>query len=109
MAKGKRLPGNGKLSGEDYRASHRAYSAASADRKKRAGLMRLSVWVPSWAEEILKQFAKRLCEGRAPDDIGRAQAGDGKIGGGGSIQPQPRKRRKTLPCDDRQLNLFGST
>lgn len=91
----------------DYRASNRIRSAASAGRKKAAGMSRVSVWVPSWAEEILKRFAKRLCEGRAPDDIGRAQAGDGKIGMGGSIQPQPRKRRKAIRCDARQLDLFG--
>jgi hypothetical protein len=91
----------------DYRASNRIRSAASADRKREAGLIRLSVWVPSWAEEILKRFAKRLCEGHVPDDIGRAQAGDGRISGGGSIPPQPRRKRKAMPCDDRQLDLFG--
>ena len=107
MAKDRRLPGIGRKSGEDYRSSRRAYSAASAERKKATGMSRVSVWVPSWAAEVLKQFAKRLCEGRAPDDIGRAQAGDGKIGMGGSIQPQPRKRRKAIRCDARQLDLFG--
>jgi hypothetical protein len=55
----------------------------------------------------LKGFAKRLCEGRVPDDIGRAQAGHGKIVGSGSIESQPRKRRKAVPCDARQLDLFG--
>jgi hypothetical protein len=107
MAKDKRLPRIGRKSGEDYRASRRAYSAASARRKKAAGMSRVSVWVPSWAEEILKRFAKGLCEGHVPDDIGRAQAGDGRIGGGGSIPPQPRRKRKAMPCDPRQLDLFG--
>lgn len=94
-------------SAASYRAKHRIHSAASADRKKAAGMCRVSVWVPSWAEEVLKQFAKRLCEGRAPNDTGQAQAGDGPIGGGGSIQPQPRRKRKADPCDARQLDLFG--
>lgn len=91
----------------DFRASHRIHSATSAERKKAAGMCRVSVWVPSWAEEILKQFAKRLCEGRVPDDIGPAQAGHGKMGGGGSIPPRPRRKRKAMRCDDRQLDLFG--
>ena len=99
-------PKRGK-SASDFRASHRIHSAASAERNKAAGMCRVSVWVPSWAEEILKRFAKRLCEGRAPDDTGHAQAGDGPIGRGGSIQPQPRRKRKTMPCDARQLDLFG--
>lgn len=99
--------GKTKQSLATYKAKHRAFSAASAERKKATGMSRVSVWVPSWAEEIVKRFAKRLREGRPPDDIGRAQAGDGKIGTGGSIQPQPRKRRKAIRCDARQLDLFG--
>ena len=99
--------GRTKQSLATHKAKHRQYSAASADRKREAGLIRLSVWVPSWAENILKQFAKRLCEGRVPDDIGLAQAGHGKIVGSGSIGPQPRKRRKVVPCDAGQLDLFG--
>lgn len=99
--------GKTKQSLATYKAKHRQYSAASAERKKAAGMCRVSVWVPSWAEDILKRFAKRLCEGRAPDDTGRAQAGDGPIGGGGCIQPQPRRKRKTMPCGARQLDLFG--
>jgi hypothetical protein len=91
----------------DYRASNRIRSAASAGRKKAAGMSRVSVWVPSWAEEILKRFAKRLCEGRAPDDIELAQAGVAKTGWGGFIPPQPRRKRKAMPCDERQLDLFG--
>lgn len=98
--------GKTKQSLATYKAKHRQYSAASADRKRVAGLIRLCVWVPTRAEDILKQIAKRLCEGRVPDDIERTQAGDGQICGGGSVQPQPRKRRKAMPCDDRQLDLF---
>jgi hypothetical protein len=112
MAKGittisKANGGKTKQSLATYKAKHRQNSAASADRKKATGLIRVSVWVPVWAADILKGFAKRLCEGRVPDDIGRAQAGHGKVVGSGSIEPQPRKRRKALPCDAKQLDLFG--
>lgn len=103
----KRKSGKSKQSSATFRTKHRVYSAASAERKKAAGMCRVSVWVPSWAEEVLKQFAKRLCEGRVPDDIGPAQAGRGKIVGSGFIGPQPRRKRKTMPCDARQLDLFG--
>ncbi|MFC3086736.1 hypothetical protein [Tabrizicola soli] len=103
----KRKSGKSKQSSASFRTKHRVYSAASAERKKAAGMCRVSVWVPSWAEDILKRFAKRLCEGSVPDDIGRAQAGHGKIGGRGSIPPRPRRKRKTMPCDARQLDLFG--
>jgi hypothetical protein len=99
--------GKTKQSLATYKAKHRQYSAASADRKKAAGMCRVSVWVPSWAENILKQFAKRLCEGRTPDDIRGAQAGEGKIGGRGSIPPRPLRKRKAMPRDDGQLDLFG--
>lgn len=99
--------GKTKQSLATYKAKHRKYSAASADRKKATGLIRVSVWVPVWAADILKRFAKRLCEGRVPDDIGRAQAGHGKIVGSGSIPPQPQRKRKAMRCDDRQLDLFG--
>ena len=90
-----------------YRASHRRHSATSADRKREAGMTRISVWVPTGAADIVKGFAKRLCEGRGPDDIGRAQAGDGKITIIGVTPTQRRKTRKNQPCDDRQLDLFG--
>lgn len=96
-----------KRSAASYRAKHRVNSAVSAERKREAGMIRLSVWVPIWAADILKSFAKSLCARRHPDDIAHPQAEDGPISGGGSIQPQPRRKRKTIPCDARQLDLFG--
>ena len=108
MAKDKKGPGIGKKSGADYRASHRANSAASADRKGEAGMIRLSVWVPIWAAGILKSFAKSLCARRHPDDIAHPQAEDGHSAGSGSIPARTRNKRKAKPRDDGQLDLFGS-
>lgn len=105
MAKDNR--NSSKRSAADHRASHRIHSAASAARKKAAGFVRLSVWVPAGAADVLKGFAMRLCEGRIPDDIGGAQAGDGKITGIGVTPTRRRKKRKNPPCDERQLDLFG--
>jgi hypothetical protein len=86
----------------EYRAAHRRHSAAAADRKREAGLIRLSVWVPSSAENSLKQFAKCLCKGHVPDDIGGTQAEDGKITVIGGTPTRRTKQR----CDERQLDLF---
>lgn len=105
MAKDNR--NSSKRSAADHRASHRIHSAASAERKKAAGFVRLSVWVPAGDADVLKRFAKRLCEGRAPDDIGGAQARDGKTSVIGVTPTRRRKTRKNQPCDDRQLDLFG--
>lgn len=105
MAKDKK--NSSKRSAADHRASHRQHSAASAERKRAAGLVRLSVWVPLERSDDLKFYAKGLCAGYIPDDIGRSPAGHGKIVGSGSIEPQLRKKRKAVPCDTRQLDLFG--
>lgn len=110
MAKNKNAPrggANSKLSGADYRVKHRRYSAASTDRKKASGLIRLSVWVPIWAEGILKRFAKSLCEGRQPEEGESIKTGERKITGSGVSPTQPRKKRKAMSRDDRQLDLFG--
>lgn len=96
-----------KQSAASYRAKHRVHSADSADRKRAAGLVRLSVWVPLERSNDLKLYAKGLCDGRVPDHIGRAQAGEGKIVGNGSIEREGRKKRKEVPCDARQLDLFS--
>lgn len=93
-------------SAADFRAAHRIHSAASADRKRQAGMTRVSVWVPAWTADILKGFAKRLCEGHVPDDIGRNQAGDGKITVICVTPTRRTKKRKNQPCDERQLDLF---
>lgn len=91
----------------EYRASHRQHSAASADRKRATGLVRLSVWVPLERSDNLKLYAKGLCAGKVPDDIGRAHPGHRQIVGSGSIEPQLRKKRKEVRCDARQLDLFS--
>ncbi|WP_071675762.1 hypothetical protein [Nioella nitratireducens] len=83
-----------------YRASHRRHSATSADRKREAGMTRISVWVPAWAADIVKGFAKRLCEGRV-------QAEGGRMTAIGVTPTRRRKTRKNQPCDDRQMDLFG--
>ena len=87
-------------SAAEYRAAHRRHSATSADRKREAGMTRISVWVPIGAADIVKGFAKRLCEGRA-------QAEDGKITIIGVTPTRRRKTRKNPPCDDRQMDFFG--
>ncbi len=94
-------------SASEYRASHRAHSAASAERKRQAGLTRVSVWVPASDAEVLKLYAKGLCKGRLPDDIGCAQAGHGKITVIDVTPTRRTKKRTSQPCDERQQDLFG--
>ena len=94
-------------SASEYRASHRAHSAASAERKRATGLVRLSVWVPLERSDDLKLYAKGLCEGRVPDDARRAQVGHGKITGIDITRTRRTKKRTSQPCDERQLELFG--
>ena len=114
MAKDKKTPSKRSVqaprrrkSAADHRAAHRRHSAASVERKREAGLTRVSVWVPAGAADILKRFAKRLCEGHAPDDIGGAQAEVGKISVIGVTPTRRTKKRTSQPCDERQLDLFG--
>lgn len=96
-------------SASEYRASHRIHSAASADRKRATGLVRLSVWVPLERSNDLKLYAKGLCEGRVPDDAGRAQAGHGKFTVIDFTPTRRTKKRASQPCDKRQLDLFDPT
>lgn len=107
MAKDKKGPGIGQKRGADYRASHRAYSAASADRKKQAGMTRVSLWVPASGAEALKRYAKSLCEGHEPETNGGDQAGAGWVTLLVILFIGSRRKRKTSRPDDRQLNLFG--
>lgn len=110
MAKDKRSSGNrknGKLSGEDYRASHRAYSAASVDRKKQAGMTRVSLWVPVSDAEALKRYAKGLCEGHEPEASSGDQAGERWLTVITVLFMAPRRKRTRARPDDRQLDLFG--
>lgn len=96
-------------SAADYRAAHRRHSAASVERKREAGLTRVSVWVPTGAADILKHFAKRLCGGHLPQEVEGIETGERKTAGGGSRQAEPRRKRKAIPCDERQQDLFGPT
>ena len=107
MAKDKKGPGIGKKRGADYRASHRANSAASADRKKATGLIRVSVWVPVWAVDLLKRFAKRLCEGHRSDETECDQTIERQITANSAVSAMSRKARKRARPDDGQLDLFG--
>lgn len=97
-----------KQSAASYRAKHRVNSAASAERKREAGMIRLSVWVPIWAADTLKSFAKSLCARRHPDDNAHPQAEDEPSTRSGSISARTRNKRKVMPRDDGQLDLFGS-
>lgn len=94
-------------SAADHRASHRIHSAASAERKKAAGLVRLCVWVPREHANALKHFARCLSDGYQPDQIRGAQAEERKIAGTDAISPQRRKKRKAPLRDEGQLELFG--
>lgn len=101
------MPGIGKKSGADYRASHRAYSAASEDRKKQTGMTRVSVWVPASGTDALRRYAKSLCEGHEPEATSGDQAGAGWLTLLVILFIGTRGKRKTPRPDDRQFDLFG--
>jgi hypothetical protein len=107
MAKDKKGPEIGQKSGADYRASHRAYSAASADRKKAMGMTRVSAWVPASRAEALKRYAKTLCEGHEPETSAGDQVGSGWVTLLVILFIASRRKRKTPQPDDRQIDLFG--
>jgi hypothetical protein len=98
---------NKKPSGSTYRAQHRRISAASAERKRQAGMTRLCLWVPDTSADALRYFAKSLCEGRQSDGCSGNQTegrhGNTKV----VISSAPRRKPKGQPADDRQLDLFG--
>ena len=94
-------------SAADHRAAHRRHSAASAERKREAGLTRVSVWVPAGAADILKGFAKRLCDGHDPAHIAGTQAAQEKSAGPDVVPSDRDKTRKASRPDERQLDLFG--
>ena len=56
--------GTRKQTGTTKRAKHRKISAASAERKRQAGMVRLSLWVPTCCAEDLRRFANSLQESR---------------------------------------------
>ncbi len=63
----KKNGGARKQSSGTKRAKHRKISAASAERKRQAGMIRLSVWVPTCCAEDLRRFANSLQERRPTD------------------------------------------
>ena len=99
--------GNKKQSGSTYRAQHRRISAASAERKREAGMTRLSVWVPNMSADALRHFAKSLCAGHLHDGTGGDQTEGRQTSTKVVISAGPRRKPKSRPSDDRQLDLFG--
>ncbi len=96
-----------KQSGSTKRAKHRKISAASAERKRQAGMIRLSLWVPHSCADDLRRFANSLQEGRPPDSFAGVCIEELKIAAHAVIPAPPRRRRKAQQFDDRQLDLFG--
>jgi hypothetical protein len=95
-------------SAADHRAAHRIHSAASAERKRAAGLLRVSVWVPCEHANTVKHVAKCLCDGQDPAHIAGALAAQGKLAGPDVVPSDRDKTRKASRPDERQLDLFGS-
>lgn len=94
-------------SASDFRASHRVHSAASAERKKAAGFVRLSVWVPYEHANTMKHVAKCLCNGHDPAHIADRLAAERKLSDPYVTPTRRTEKRKNQPCDDRQMDLFG--
>lgn len=103
----KKNGGARKQTGSTKRAKHRKISAASAERKRQAGMVRLSLWVPSVCANNLRRFADRLSEGRPVEGIEGVPIEEPRIAGHAAIPAPPRRKRRTRLGDDRQLELFG--
>jgi hypothetical protein len=103
----KKNGGARKQIGSSKRAKHRKISAASAERKREAGMIRLSLWVPTVCADDLRRFANSLQESRPTDRSSDVLVEEPKIAARAVIPAPPRRKRKTQPCDDRQLDLFG--
>ena len=102
-------------------AAHRAYCATSEDRKRVAGLERLSIWVPSNLRDHFKTLAADACEShlRCPSPQAKPPAFPGIIPGStkdvgtgpistavvATTAPKP-PRNKKAQQDPRQLSLF---
>ena len=96
-----------KQTGTTKRAKHRKISAASAERKRRAGMVRLSLWVPSVCADDLRRFADRLNEGLLVEGTDGVRVEELTFATKAVLPAPPRRKRKTQPCDDRQLDLFA--
>ena len=89
------------------RAKHRKISAASSDRKRQAGMVRISLWVLSVFADDLRRCAHRLYAGHSADDAGAIQGVDTRGSAETVLPALARRKRKNQPSDDRQLELFG--
>ncbi|MCF8516455.1 MAG: hypothetical protein K9G72_19105 [Rhodobacteraceae bacterium] len=96
-----------KQTGTTKRAKHRKISAASAERKRRAGMVRLSLWVPTVCADDLRRFAGRLNEGPPVEGTEGVRIEEQTFVAKAASPAQPRRMRKPRPGDDRQLDLFG--
>ncbi len=96
-----------KQSGTIKRAKHRKISAASSERKRMTGMVRISLWVPSVYADDLRQCAHRLHAGHPADDAGAVQGEDSRGSAKIVLPTLPRRKRKNRFGDDRQLELFG--
>ena len=103
----KKNGGARRQTGSTKRAKHRKISAASAERKREAGMIRLSLWVPSSCADKLRRFANGLQESRPTDSSADVRVEELTFATKAVLPAPPRRKRKTQPCDDRQLDLFG--
>lgn len=103
----KKNGGARKQSGGTKRAKHRKISAASAERKREAGMIRLSLWVPTVCADDLRRFAGRLNEGPTVEGTGGVRIEEQTFVAKAVIAAPPRRMRKPRSGDDRQLDLFG--
>ena len=103
----KKNGGARKQTGSTKRAKHRKVSAASAERKREAGLIRLSLWVPTSCADDLRRFANSLQESGALNRSTGVPVEEPTFATRAIIAAPPWRKRKTQPCDDRQLDLFG--
>jgi hypothetical protein len=97
-----------KQGGGTKRAKHRMISAASAKRKRQAGMIRLSLWVPTACADDLRRLANSLQESGPLNSSTGVLIEEPKIAAHAAIPAQPRRMRKSRPGDDRQLDLFGA-
>jgi hypothetical protein len=70
-------------------------------------MTRLSVWVPNMSADALRHFAKSLCAGHLHDGTGGDQTEGRQTSTKVVISAGPRRKPKSRPSDDRQLDLFG--
>lgn len=103
----KKNGGARKQTGSTKRAKHRKLSAASAERKREAGLIRLSLWVPTSCADDLRRFANSLQESGLLKNSTGVLTEEPKIAVHGAFPAQPRRKRKPRSGDDRQLDLFA--